>query len=194
MAAEQSRVAAPCGTRGVLLEPMFLHCPHRLLCQAGRVSWSVERLLECVLDSRAQQGQEPEATGSAPHRDGHTAITAHMAVSPILCHLHDPSFLGFEEGSLPRALVAMPPPLVLPHSHNQPAGLCGEHTGLPWTESPRLLSSCIPGGPGLRQVAGGRRLQPFSRAGSCPRCVVGLAGHMGVACGPGRLTPPTRAP
>ena len=157
-------------------------------------------ILKCGEAARVHPGfQGPavsgaEATGSPPRRGGHAAITAHMAVSLIFCHLHGPSFLGFEEGSLPQALVAMPPPLMLPHSRNQPPGLCGEHTGLPWTKSPRLLSSCIPGGPGLRQFEGGRRLQPFSLAGSRPRRVVGLAGRVGVACGPGRLTPPTRAP
>ena len=144
--------------------------------------------------SRVQQGQEPEATGSPPHRGGHAAITAHMAVSPTFCHLRGPSFLGFEEGSLPRALVAVPLPPLLPHSHNQPAGLCGERTGLSLDGVPEVARLLHPGWTRAQAGWEGRRLQPFSSAGSRPRHVVGLAGRVGVACGPGRLTPPTRAP
>lgn len=118
-------------------------------------------LLECVLDFQGPAGSGARGHSLAPHRGGHAAITTHMAVSPTFCHLRGPSFLGFEEGSLPQALVAMPPPLLLPHSHNQPAGLCGERTGLSLDGVPEVARLLHPGWTRAQAGWGGQEAPAF---------------------------------
>lgn len=165
----------PVAPGGVLLEPTSLHCPFRLLCQAGRVSWSVGKLPQAPSAPAAQV--HPGFPGSSrvrsqrPQARPLTEVAMRLSPHTWLCLRPSAISVAHPSWALKRGHSLGPWwPCLFLHCFLIPItsqlDFVESALGFPWTESPRLLGSCIPGGPGLRQVgrAGGSSLSPQQEA------------------------------